>query len=99
MKKKMKNTPATWHFWGLLQLQQRFWIPKRRHPHFVVFIYTKEEKVLKMYYKHLNGFSRAPGNGNSCWSVGDTKISFLNTLAENGPCPYSPLDEGLRYCL
>ena len=38
-----------------------------------------------MYYKHLNGFSRAPGNGKSCWSVGDTKISFLNTLAENGP--------------
>ena len=34
-----------------------------------------------MYYKHLNGFSRAPGNGKSCWSVGDTKISFLNTLA------------------
>ena len=43
------------------------------------------KKVLKMYYKHLNGFSRAPGNGKSCWSVGDTKISFLNTLAENGP--------------
>ena len=41
-----------------------------------------------MYYKHLNGFSRAPGNGKSCWSVGDTKISFLNTLAENGP--YAP---------
>ena len=29
-------------FLGLLQLQQRFLIPKRRHPHFVVFIYNKE---------------------------------------------------------
>ena len=38
-----------------------------------------------MYHKHVNGFSRAPGNRKSCWSVGDTKISFLNTLVENGP--------------